>query len=143
MKKLKADWSQEVPTTIQSTIFSLPRLLSKNIKIKIQRTIILPLLSVVNPDPEIRSWRSVETSLILTLPPSQKLKNQSSSIVLGGYSNIRWLMMMMMISKNVNVITHRSFTIREREKSEILTWYILLIYNTILHSYCPHVYPSH
>ena len=94
MKKLKADWSQEVPATIQSTIFCLPHLLSKNIKIKIHRTIILPLLSVVNPDPEIRSCSTVETSLILTLPPSKKLKSQSSNIVLGGYSNIRWLMMM-------------------------------------------------
>jgi hypothetical protein len=88
-EEIKADWSQEVAATIQSRIFSLPHLLSKNIKIKIHRTITLHLSSVVNPDPVIRSCRRVETSLTLT-PPFRKVKSQSSNIVLGGYSTIRW-----------------------------------------------------
>jgi len=78
-----------VLATIQSRIFCFPHLLCKNIKIRIHRTIILSFLSVMNPDPENRSSRRVETSLILNLHPSKKLKSQSSNIILGGYSNIR------------------------------------------------------
>jgi len=69
-----------VPATIQSRIFCLPHMLSKNLKIKIYRTIILPLLSIVNPDPEIRSCRRVEIALILT-PPPQLFQEIKKSII--------------------------------------------------------------
>jgi hypothetical protein len=67
-KKLKADQNQKMPAIIQSRIFCLPHLLSKNTKIKIHRTKILPVLLVVNPDPEIRSCGRVQNALLLLLP---------------------------------------------------------------------------
>jgi hypothetical protein len=54
-------------------IFCLPLLLDKNIKIKLHNTIILPVLSMVNPDLETRSCGQIQIPYFYLSPsPSYK-----------------------------------------------------------------------